>query len=59
MTEVWKLMLSKHSKRLEYKEVKWSSELEELFLLVGDWLEGDLVKEYFFALKDNADGDFD
>lgn len=50
-------MFNRHSKRLEYKEVKWSYEFDELFLLEGEWLEGDFVKEYFFALKAKADGD--
>lgn len=56
-TEVWKLIFRRHSKRLEYKEIKLSSIDDELFLLEGDWLEGDF-REYFFALKDRADGDF-
>lgn len=55
-TEVWKLMFNKHSKRLEYKEIKLSSLEDELLLLEGDWLEGDF-KEYFLALKERADGD--
>ena len=55
--EVWKLMFKRHSKRLEYKEIKLSSIDDELFLLEGDWLEGDLI-EYFLALKDKAEGDF-
>ena len=55
-TEVWKLMFKRHSKRLEYKEIKLSSIDDELFLLEGDWLEGDFI-EYFLALKDKAEGD--
>lgn len=34
-TEVWKLKFKRHSKRLEYKEIKLSS-VDELFLLEGE-----------------------
>lgn len=55
-TEVWKLMFKRHSKRLEYKEIRLSSVDDELFLLEGDWLEGDFM-EYFLELKERAEGD--
>ena len=55
-TEVWKLMFKRHSKRLEYKEIRLSSVDDELFLLEGDWLEGDFM-EYFLSLKERAEGD--
>lgn len=49
-------MFKRHSKRLEYKEIRLSSVDDELFLLEGDWLEGDFI-EYFLALKERAEGD--
>lgn len=59
ITDVWKLIFSKHSSKLEYKEFKPSSEVDELFLLEGEILDGDFISGYFFELNDNADGDFD
>lgn len=56
-TEVWKLKFKRHSKRLEYKEIKLSS-VDELFLLEGEWLEGDF-RGYFLALNESAEGDLD
>lgn len=51
-------MFKRHSKRLEYREIRLSSVEDELFLLEGDWLEGDLM-EYFLALNERAEGDLD
>ncbi len=59
ITEVWRLMLSKHSSKLEYSEFKLSYDVDELFLLEGETFDGDFTKGYFLALNDKADGDFD
>lgn len=57
--DVWRLMLSKHSNKLGYNEFRLSSDVEELFLLHGDTLDGDFIVGYFFALKERAEGDLD